>query len=71
MTSTPLVGKMMSQTLYDGDGYGEACRLTSFKGPLSSLRQLLGTKSSLKMMKNACCFMLKVFFVLEIFAFLS
>ena len=41
------------------------------KVPLSGLRQFLTTETSLKMMKNALYFMLKAFFVFEIFAFLS
>ena len=41
------------------------------KGPLSGLRQFLTTETSLKMMKNAIYFMLKVLFVLKIFTFLS
>ena len=41
------------------------------KGPLSDLRQFLTTENPLKMMKNAFYIMLKAFFVLDIFTFLS
>ena len=39
--------------------------------PISGLRQFLSTESCLKMIKNIFYFMLKAFFVLEIFTFLS
>ena len=42
-----------------------------FKVALSSLRQFLAIESSLKMMKNAFYFTLKVLFVFKIFKFLS
>ena len=41
------------------------------KGTLSGLRQVLGIKSCLKMMKNAFSFTSKRLFVLKIFKFLS
>ena len=40
-------------------------------GPLSGMRQFLTTESSLKMIKNTFCFMLKALFVPEVFALLS
>ena len=43
----------------------------NIKGALSGLRQLLATKSPLKIMKNAFYFMLNALFVLKIFKFLS
>ena len=43
----------------------------AFKSALSGLRQLLVTKSPLKMMKKAFHFTLKALFVLKIFRFLS
>ena len=39
----------------------------NIKGPLSSLRQFLGTESPLKMMKNVFYFTLKALLVLKIF----
>ena len=43
-----------------------------FKGPLKKgLRQFLATESSLRMMKNACYFMLKALFVLAMFTLSS
>ena len=45
--------------------------ITSIKGALSCLRQFLTTEISLKMMKNAFYFTLKVIFVLKIFKCLS
>ena len=45
-------------------------KLNKFKGALSSLRQILVTEN-LKMKKNACYFILKGFYVLKIFTFLS
>ena len=41
------------------------------KGAVSGLRQVLGTESPLKMIKNAFYFTLKALFVLKIFKFLS
>ena len=41
------------------------------EGALSGLRQIFATEGSLKMMKNAFYFTLKVIFVLNIFKFLS
>ena len=45
------------------------CDFVTFKGALSDLRQLLATKSPLKMMKKALYFTLKALFVLKIFKF--
>ena len=45
-------------------------KLNKFKGALSSLRQILVTEN-LKMKKNAFYFILKGFYVLKIFTFLS
>ena len=42
-----------------------------FKGALSCLRDILATKSPLKITKNAFYFTLKSLFVLKIFKFLS
>ena len=41
------------------------------QGPVSGMRQFLTTESPLKMMKNAFYFILKTFFALEIFSYLS
>ena len=46
-------------------------RETDFKGALSGLRQFLATENPLKMMKDAFYFILKAFFVLKVFKFLS
>ena len=43
----------------------------SFKDAISGLRRLLATESSLKMMKNAFYFILRVLLVLKIFKALS
>ena len=45
--------------------------LLQLKGPISCLRQFLGTESPSKMTKNAFYFTSKAFFVLKIFKFLS
>ena len=45
------------------------CFNTTFKGPLSGLRQLLTNVNLLSMMKNAFYFMLKTRFVLKILLF--
>ena len=61
--TTKVTGKNLRQSLFNKD--------TRLKGLLSVLKQYLATESSLKIMKNAFYFMLKTFFVLEIFTFLS
>ena len=43
----------------------------NLSGPLSSLTQFLAIEISFKMMKNAFYFMVKAFFVFEIFTVLS
>ena len=51
--------------------FSESCLChLSIKVALSGMEQIPATKSSLKMMKNAFCFILKALFVPKIFKFM-
>ena len=51
--------------------FSESCLChLSIKVALSGMEQILATQSSLKMMKNAFCFILKALFVPKIFKFM-
>ena len=58
---------------FKGLSLGEKIKnsVTTFKSPLSGLRQFLTTKRLLQMMKNTFHFTLRALFVPEIFKYLS